>query len=273
MAESDIKETEQLDLLRSLPLDDPEDKVDALWRQLMVFKTFAEGDLSESKSRRAQAEAAREAAERETADATRRLCETLKAEADKKLEEVERLKTEAQRTLTEAETERTRAKETKKESERARERILGEAKQKAQEILDQARLAAQQECTDLRRQALREIRTILERIETVRTATDEELESQRIFANIARLRANSPFSTAAPDYSNGDNSNADAGPEVSEAVHARVVGDDLAQRDGTRQDNASPMEQPPSAQSNKAQEPDKASTGSKGKEKKAAAES
>ena len=66
---------EQIDLLRSLPLDEQPDKMDALWRQLMVFKTFTEGNLSETRSRRAEAEAARERAEQETVESTRRLYE------------------------------------------------------------------------------------------------------------------------------------------------------------------------------------------------------
>ena len=43
--------SDQLDLLRSLPIDDTaEDKVETLWRQVMVYKSFADSDLSEAKA-------------------------------------------------------------------------------------------------------------------------------------------------------------------------------------------------------------------------------
>ena len=61
MADSAKEIKDQLDLLRSLPLVESEDgKVDALWRQLMIYKSFAGNDLSEARARRAQAEATRE---------------------------------------------------------------------------------------------------------------------------------------------------------------------------------------------------------------------
>ena len=191
MAERHDPNQEQLDLLRSLPLGDSSERMDALWRQLMVFKTFTEGDLSAARSRRADAETAREHAEREAAASTRQLYENVKTETDRKLAEVERLRSEAADTIERAEVEKTSAKEAKKEAERSGERIVAEANKKAQEILEQARRTTQQECNELRRQALLEIRTILSRIETIRVATDEELEAQRIFTNVAKLRANS----------------------------------------------------------------------------------
>ena len=66
--------------------------------------------------------------------------------------EAERLKTETANLLSEAQAERDRAREETKRAERDAERVVSEAREKAQELLDQARLAAQQESTDLRRQ-------------------------------------------------------------------------------------------------------------------------
>ncbi len=53
MADNDDK-MDQLDLLRTLPTNDATEKIDALWQQIMTYK-FADGDLSEARSRRAQA--------------------------------------------------------------------------------------------------------------------------------------------------------------------------------------------------------------------------
>lgn len=155
----------------------------------MVYKAFAEGDLSESRSRRAQAETAREKAEEENVEATRHLVDGLRGEADRKNREAEGLRAEATRVLQQAEAERARAKDEVKEAARTRDRVVAEAQQKAQEILDQARASTQRECTELRRQALGEIKAVMGRVENIRAATDEELEAQRIFTNVAKLKA------------------------------------------------------------------------------------
>ena len=76
--------------------------------------------------------------------------------------------------------------------------------QQAREILDRARSDAQMEGVELRRQALLEIKTILSRIDTVRTATDEELETQRIYTNVARIRSQSTSLADTGLQSNGD---------------------------------------------------------------------
>ena len=52
----------------------------------------------------------------------------------------------------------------------------------------------------MRRQALREIKATLARIDMIRAATDEELEAQRIFTNIVRMKANTPLSMFNPSY-------------------------------------------------------------------------
>ena len=70
---------DQMGLMRTFSNDEPmEDQVDSLWRHLMVYKSFADSDLSEAKIRRAEAEAARERAEMETVKATELVCERMR---------------------------------------------------------------------------------------------------------------------------------------------------------------------------------------------------
>jgi hypothetical protein len=197
MAEQDSKGDEQKGLLHSLAIGDSTERVDALWRQIMVYKAFAESNLSDAKARRAQADAARETAEQEAAQATRTMCEGLKHEA-------ESVKAEAARVLRLAEAEHAHARDATSEAEEARDRIVAEARHQAQEILNRSRAAAQQECTELRRHALEEIKAILGRVETIRAATDEELETQRIFADIARLKASTASLLVQPVDENDD---------------------------------------------------------------------
>ena len=218
MDTQDDQRKENLDLIISLPTDLTEDRVDALWRQVMVYKALAGPDLSEAKARRAQAEDAREKAEQDTADAARRLWERLKQEADKKLNEAEELKGEAASILRQAEEERSRARDATRQAEASRQTVLAEAKREAQELLDRARLAAQQESTDLRRQALKEIRAIMGRIETMRSATDEELETQRIFSNVTKLKAMAASRLTEPLLGDGAGLGAVESPAVDVAT-------------------------------------------------------
>ena len=191
MADNIEDGNEKLDLLRSLPIDDSADPVDALWRQLTVYKALAENDMSEARGRRAQAESARERAEEDSIDATRRLCERMKHDAEEALAQAQSLGTEAAKIMQEAESERSRARDATREAQVSSGKIVAEAQQRAQEVLAQARARAQQDNTDLRRQALAEIRSIMTRVEALRAATEEELETQRIFSNTARIKASS----------------------------------------------------------------------------------
>ena len=197
---ADSPEEQNANLLHSLPVDNPDDRVDALWRQIMLYKAFTDTTLTDAKARRAEAEAAREKAEQEAAEATRRLCEGMMSEADSKLKETVRIEAEAARVLRQGVEERARATAAMKESEDARERIVAEAKQKAQEIIDRARMAAQLEGTELRRQALGEIKSMMGRIEAVRAATDEELETQRVYSHVAKIKSTSTSLVVEPDH-------------------------------------------------------------------------
>ena len=208
----------QLEPLRSLSPEDATERVDALWRQIMVYKAFAESSLSEAKTRRAQAEAARDDAEQNAADATRRLYENMKSEADGVKREAEALNSEAANAMQQADAERERASNAAKQAEEAGQRIILEAKQKAQEIQDRARMGAQQEYDELRRQALKEIQAIMARVETIRAATDEEHETQRIFSNIAKLKATSPSALDHPNDDGNGSANPYHGLRPSEAT-------------------------------------------------------
>ena len=190
MPEADNNPKEQLDVLGPFPPDETtEEKVDALWRQVMVYKSFADSDLSEAKARRAEAEAAREQAELEGVSATRALCDRLRAEAQRDSDEAARVKAEAMESRREADAELVGARKTKARAESEAERVVASAKEKAQEILDDARESASSETTDLRRQALNEIRAVFTRVENMGAAAKEELETQRILTNVARLKS------------------------------------------------------------------------------------
>lgn len=191
MTENHDDKDDQLDLLRYLPGDGSGESLDTLWRQIMVYKAFSDADVVEARARRMEAEGVQEQVVHETAEATKQMYDNLGSEADAKMNQADRLKAEAESVLLKAEAERTQAQTALSEAEQTSERIVAEAREKAKQTLDDAHKAAHQEAVDLRREALKEVKAILTRVESVRAAADEELETQRIFSNIAKLKANS----------------------------------------------------------------------------------
>ena len=200
MSEEAKEVKDQLELLRSYPIDDSveHDKVDAIWRQLMVYKSYSEGDLSDAKSRRAQAEAAREQAQMEAIRTTQLLCAQMKSESAIELQEVRKIKAEADNYREEAQAELAKAKESLDESKKDVKEHIAEAQRKGQEIIDGANEIAQRETTELRRNALKEIKAVLTRVETMKSTADEELETQRVLTNISKIKATSRWLLDSP---------------------------------------------------------------------------
>lgn len=193
--------SDQLELLQSMTLDDSteQDKVDALWRQLMVYKSFGDTDLSDAKTRRAQAEAAREQAQMEAIRTTQLLCARMRTEADLELQEARKSKAQAEETFKEAEEYLKKAQEKKEQLEKDRVEMIAEAQHKAQAIIDGAHDIAKRETTELRRHALKEIKAVLSRVESMRATMDEEVETQRILSNISKIKASSRWLLEEPD--------------------------------------------------------------------------
>ena len=198
--------TNELNLLRTLPGDGGSDQVEELWNQIMLNRALDDPQISQAKARRSEAEQAREQVSLDTASAAKLLCDGMKSEATKKLEEAETARAQVERERQQVETELGRAKETRAEAERARERMLAEAEEKAQKIVDKARTATQEEVSELKRRALEEIKGIMARVDSIRVAAaaaaaaeeeeEEELETQRILTNIAKLKATSTSALA-----------------------------------------------------------------------------
>ena len=200
MSEEAREVKDQLELLRSYPMDDSveQEKVDAVWRQLMVYKSFSEGDLSDAKSRRAQAEAAREQAQMEAIRTTQLLCAKMKSESAMELQEGRKFRPEAESYREEDQAEFAKAKGFLEESKKEVKEHIADAQKKGQEIIDGANEIAQRETTELRRDALREIKAVLSRVETMKSTADEELETQRVLTNISKIKATSRWLLDSP---------------------------------------------------------------------------
>ena len=188
------------DILRSYHLDDvSEENVDALWRQLLVYKTFADNDVPEARARRVEAEATREQAQVEAIRSTQLMCARMKTEAELELQEASKIRDQAHIALEDAQAEIEKSKETKAQAEKERQKIIAEAQKKGQEIVNASEEIAQRETTKLRRQALAEVKSVMGRVQNMREAADEELETQKILSNIAKLKATSRWVMTEPE--------------------------------------------------------------------------
>jgi len=185
MVEND-EARDELDILRSVPLDDPSEQgVESLWRQLMINESFSNSELAEAK-----AIATREEAESQAA-LTGQEADT---QASAKVADAE---SEAQAKIESADTE---AKSIVEVATRRAETLVTEAivhnteltdiaKQQAREMVETALADAQQQTTELRRQTMREIRSVMNHVQEMGAAATEELETQRILTNVAQLKA------------------------------------------------------------------------------------
>ncbi len=194
---------EQVDILRTYHLDDvSEENVDALWRQLLVYKNYADGDASEARARRIEAESNREQAQIEAIRSTQLMCARMKSEAELEVQEASKIKQQAHIVLEDAHAEIEKSKEIKAQAEQERQKIIADAQKKGQEIVDASEEIAQRETTKLRRQALAEVKSIMGRAQDMRNAADEELETQKILSNIAKLKATSRWVMTEPEAEN-----------------------------------------------------------------------
>lgn len=177
--------------------------VESIWREAMLLRQFDRDDVSTARARRSEAEAARRDAEKEALTATHELCEDLRGRARADLQkaqdalaESERLKAdaaaEAARKKSDADAELERARAIRGDAEAYAARIESTAKEKAEATIAEARAEAARIKETMKDEAADDIRRLIGEVELARAAAQEELETQRILTETARIRAFSP---------------------------------------------------------------------------------
>ena len=177
--------------------------VEAVWRQALLLKEILSDEKAMAHKRRNEAEEARRAAERDAIAATEAVCQTMRAEAEEQLNAAREALDEANTVRAESQADAERVgqdaaaelyvgKKVRSEAEEYAVRVEANARQKAEAILADARKSAEQIREDMRSETAEEIRSLMEDIDAVRAATNEELETQRILTEAARIRALSP---------------------------------------------------------------------------------
>ena len=187
-----------LSSLSSFPTDNA--SAEAAWRQALLLRELSRDERVVARKRRTEAEAARAQAEHEAITATKQLCSELQAQARMKLQQAEdelaeasRIKADAEsdskRMMTEARAELDHAIQTRQEAEAYAEEVGANARSAADALMEQTRSGAEEMASRMRRETAEDIRKILTEIEVARAAAEDELETQRILSETARVRA------------------------------------------------------------------------------------
>ena len=197
-ATRETKKASILDMMSGFPTDSP--SADAVWRQALLLRELAREDRSASKQRRVEAVGARAQAEHDAISATKQLCAEMQAQSRIKLQEAEdalqhahKMKADAEaqarRFLDDVQVKLERAELVKGEAERYAEELQANARAAADALLAQARMGSQEIVDRMRKETADEIRRVLADVDSARHAAEDELETQRILAETARIRA------------------------------------------------------------------------------------
>ncbi len=192
------KKSSLLASLSSLPTDNA--SAEAAWRQALLLRELSRDDRVVARKRRAEAEAAKEYAENEAITATKQLCSELQAQARMKLQEAEDTLIDARRVKSNAEASESRvnsnitteladAKKIREDAESYSEEVQNSARVAAEALMTQTRAGADEMASRMRMETAEDIRKILTDVEVARASAEDELETQRILTETARVRA------------------------------------------------------------------------------------
>jgi len=166
----------------------------------LLLRELSRDERVTARKRRAEAEAAKEYAENEAITATKQLCSELQSQARMKLQEAEDTLVEAERVKSNSDsyaarvqvnidTEHTNATKIREDAEVYSEEIQNSARAAAEALMTQTRAGADEMASRMRRETSEDIRKILTDVEVARASAEDELETQRILTETARVRA------------------------------------------------------------------------------------
>ena len=154
------------------------------WEQAVGYDLAVETQLAKAKSTRSEAELERQRVANEILEATREVCKAIIIDSKRSLEKARRAESETERNLLASQQDQEQSQALKIEAEAFYE----SARQRAEELVDQSRAAAERESMEIKQQTTLEAQRMLAHVEAIRTAAKEELEAQRIYVETARLR-------------------------------------------------------------------------------------
>jgi hypothetical protein len=181
--------------------------VDSAWREALAFRDLGSETRVASKKRLAQTQVVRAQAESEAITATKNFCADARAEADLNLmqaglamAEAERTRADAKKWVASMEEEiQFRLDDAAQKRSGARvyaSKIEDAARGAADALMNQTRAGAEELANRMRSESAEDIRKILADIEMARASAEDELETQRLLTETARVRAFSAGLTA-----------------------------------------------------------------------------
>jgi len=188
---SENEKEQQPDSLPALSMEVFRERVESLWRQAMAQKSSARSDLSAARANRSKAEMERQRTSNQALEATREACKELIEEAERQLAKARQAESQAEQMLAGVEQESTRAQLLRQEADEYRQRIMKETQEESQRVREEARESVLRESAEIKRHVTYEVQCILSEIDTMRASAQEELDTQRVYADAAGIRATS----------------------------------------------------------------------------------
>lgn len=161
------------------------------WEEAVAYDVTVETQLARAQSNRGQAEMERQRVAEEILEATREVCHEIASDARRVLESAKNQQVDADRKQNDAEATLKKAENTLAEAGADAESIVSRAKQEAEDILTRARSAAEKESEQIVERTNQQGRKILAQVEMMKAAAQEEIETQRIYTQVSRLKAES----------------------------------------------------------------------------------
>ena len=161
------------------------------WEEAVAYDLTVETQLANAQSNRSQAEVERQRVAGEILEATREVCHEIASDARKALDSAKYMEIDAVRKHLEAEDAAKKALSTLKEADANAEMIVSHARKEAEEILARARVAGDKESGQIIDKTTLQARKMLAQVEMMKATTHEEMEAQRIYTQVSRLKAES----------------------------------------------------------------------------------
>jgi hypothetical protein len=174
--------------------------VESAWREALAFRDLGNTTRVKSQKRLAQAQAVRAEAESEAITSTKNYCFNARAEADDTLQRAEQTLAKAERIRSDAEEWgasmeeeiQFRLDDAARKRQDARtyaEKLEATSRSASDTLMDQTRIGAEELANRMRSDSSEDIRKILTDIEVARASAEDELETQRLLTETARVRA------------------------------------------------------------------------------------
>ena len=192
------------------------------WEEAVAFDVTVENQLAKAKADRTLAETERQRIAKEILDATKDVCKEIITDGQGALNRSTKMEAKAAKNYSLSQSELDQSSAVRAEAESYRTRRL-EVDKEAEEYIDHAKSTIDKECLSLRTQAAQEAQRILGQVELMKTAVQEELETQKIYTGAARIKVNSDELLSKlraiqsdPDYPDGSEEDGEpSGTEVN----------------------------------------------------------